>query len=319
MASPFQKWLTSDEPATDVYQVVSLARLHPAREEVRTAIRTSNRALHSYQQHSNPAILQRARQLQMLLAEAEQALASDAAWSNYETQVIDALLLEFQAKSGPVAANWQLENLRRWLEAVQEVHPSRTNEVIQHFKAEAHRTALAQPAPEPHDEAATQTAPSAKENAALPVPRRRRPNVADSSPEVLTAPIVAAEVQPAMPSAQAPAAQVPQLVVATTPAPLPNAILLHSKPTKQGHATQARQTRRQGAEPAAGEDHTVLWIVGAAIISGALILLLVGAIVATGSLLLGIKQRSPKPKPAERAKSAPKLEKVELGEENESR
>ena len=72
---------------SDFYELLGLCRFHPKRDEMLQMVRQTNRALHGYQHHPQKSILHRARELQLLLAEAEHVLSRDDSWHVFEEQL----------------------------------------------------------------------------------------------------------------------------------------------------------------------------------------------------------------------------------------
>jgi hypothetical protein len=124
-----RRWLDGDETPADFYELLGVQRFHPDRGELLQAIRKASRVLLLYQNHQGPELAQRARRLQMLLGEAEQALSEDDLWHPYEEGLLQQIRQQYGEGAGDDVSTWRPAYLRRWLEMVKNVHPNRLDEL----------------------------------------------------------------------------------------------------------------------------------------------------------------------------------------------
>jgi hypothetical protein len=114
----------------DFYQLLDCQRFHPNRNELIKAIRAANRFLHHFQNHDDKDVVQRARSLQMMVAEAEDVFSDPQRWSVYDEMLIQELRIEWDRRT---PGSWHREDLRRWLLTVQLVDPQRLDGLLEVF------------------------------------------------------------------------------------------------------------------------------------------------------------------------------------------
>lgn len=118
-----KKWLDRTDQPDSFYELLGVPMLFDDRAALQTAVRTATRFLHQYQHHKSPAVVQRARSLQLLCAAAGHTISDDARWRDYDTGLIRRLQESY------VTANPQVE-FRTWLESAGVV-PHRLDDIEQ--------------------------------------------------------------------------------------------------------------------------------------------------------------------------------------------
>lgn len=278
MESVLQKWLDSDASPADFYQLLGTQRFHPDKQHLLRSIRAANRVLHGFQNHPDPRTLQRARKLQMLLGQAEHTVSSDTTWQAYDDGLRLRLCEAYSATRSATAAGWRADEVRRWLNVAQDVHPSRLDRIVQAVMESAPIV------PEP-DSASEQSPPKTHQSRffAISEARPRSANLPAVNP-ALSSPTVSEATPPEAPSQSSAGQQTLLSSSQTIPPPRPG----NRSP---GLASQIsgspppRIPNRSGAFPTiepvrrrASSNQAVFWIVGSAVAS-ALVVGLIAAVV----------------------------------------
>lgn len=124
--------LESETPPGNFYELLDLAWFTNERELVLSAVRRATRFLHQYQNHKNPDIVQRARNLQLLCATAGHTFSDDQKWSAYDSALMTSLCDEFQASNSSV-------DPAIWLRERCQIVTHRIDEVVNFVRSSASR------------------------------------------------------------------------------------------------------------------------------------------------------------------------------------
>lgn len=135
MLLTLQRWLNTDDPPVDVYELLDQPRLCPA-GALMDAVRAANRELIDFQNHPDAAVVKRARRLQMLLGQTEHLLNDDALLAEFEAEFWLRIRQEFSANAGSQEA-WQPSAIRQWLRLVHNLSPGRLDEGVQQILRDA--------------------------------------------------------------------------------------------------------------------------------------------------------------------------------------
>lgn len=274
MESALQKWLDSDAPPADFYHLLGTQRFHPDRQHLLRVIRVANRLLHGFQNHPDPRKMQRARDLQMLLGQAEHTVSNDGAWHAYDDNLRQRLCDSFIASRLNATTPWRPEDVRRWLNVAQDVHPRWLDQMVQDIMT------LAPPVPEA-DRGDDHSAPKTHQSqffslsdarprsASLSTlnPAKPSPGPANRSPEVsspVTSGVAASPLDPPPKPAVDPPPKPPARPGQRPPTPSAPTLLAPPvlRPGTTGGFPTIEPVRRQSAS-----NQAVFWIVGSAVAS----------------------------------------------------
>lgn len=141
VSHPIVKWLDRQEPPTDFYELLGVARLDPDVEVLRSLVRQSSRALFPFQSHRDPQKAQRAIRLQLELGRAADILASPQKLAQFRGQLLERIRREWLEK--PSSQKQNDPALRKWLQDQHKLHVSVIDEAIQQLHAQPSPTASA--------------------------------------------------------------------------------------------------------------------------------------------------------------------------------
>ncbi len=135
MLLTLQRWLDTDDPPVDVYELLDQPRLCPP-GGLMDAVRAANRELIDFQNHSDAAVVKRARRLQMLLGQTEHLLNDDTLLAEFEAEFWQRIRQEFAANADSQEA-WQPSAIRQWLRLVHNLSPGRLDEGVNQILRDA--------------------------------------------------------------------------------------------------------------------------------------------------------------------------------------
>jgi serine/threonine protein kinase len=115
-------WLEKQQNPDSYYELLGYPCFSGDRDELLTAVRAATRFLHPYQNHKTPAVVRRARSLQLLCATAGHTFSDDDKWRAYDSQLTERLRDEYLAKAPE-------SDVRKWLRDVGNVAPNRIDDV----------------------------------------------------------------------------------------------------------------------------------------------------------------------------------------------
>ncbi len=171
-----REWLRNGTLPEDHYELLGQARCHPHRKDLFAAVRECNRVLHACQNHPEAQLAERARHLQMQVAEALHTFSNETLWSEYDGTLIGKWREQYARQVGRNRSLWRRQSLRPWLES-RRVHPARLEHVMARMVASDEREADQASPPEP------KAAPARSfRDIAFPA-ARETPPVADALPE----------------------------------------------------------------------------------------------------------------------------------------
>ena len=120
-------WLRADSSPGDYYELLGVPRFDPASVEILVAVRTANRQLWPYQNHTDPAVRSRALNLLRDLGRAEDVFSDAGKLSNYQRELAQSLFEEYREGPGRETGGM---GFRGWLTEVKGVHPDGLPAVI---------------------------------------------------------------------------------------------------------------------------------------------------------------------------------------------
>ena len=172
--SGLKEWLNREEAPSDFYQLVGRPRLCRNREQLVASLEEASEYLFQFQNHKEKEVRDRARVLHQKVAEARRTISDVSRWDRYDQDLIARLYRQFLDNPDFAGPNPKLDNLRRWLALVQNVEPSRIEELIADWTAERPQK---NPIATPQREMETQTHTAQAETeilAKVPSDRERR-------------------------------------------------------------------------------------------------------------------------------------------------
>ena len=137
MRDRLRKWVFNSNSPTDFYQLLGFPRFYSVREHLLKAAIDANRYLLGFQNHADPAVVARARELQMRVAQASGVFSDEAKWKAHDAALSAELRRLYAAEHGHDATHWRQPSLRRWLEVVHGVSPDRVEGLVHEFLAAA--------------------------------------------------------------------------------------------------------------------------------------------------------------------------------------
>lgn len=129
--SGLKQWLACEETPSDFYQLLGQPRLCRNRGELLACLEEAAEYLFQFQNHKDAAIRGRARVLSKQVAEARRTISDESLWEQYDQELISRLHRRFQGNADFRGPKLKLDNLRRWLEFVQQVAPDRIDGLVE--------------------------------------------------------------------------------------------------------------------------------------------------------------------------------------------
>jgi len=121
--SSFRDWLRADGEPTDVYHLLGRLRLDPDREGLIADVLAARDDLVPYRNHHHAPLARRAARLERLLRYAEEILADADRLQSYGEVLQQRLREAYSEAEARDEQPWTAEQLVRWLEREQWVHP----------------------------------------------------------------------------------------------------------------------------------------------------------------------------------------------------
>jgi len=121
--SSFRDWLRADGEPTDVYHLLGRLRFDPDREGLVADVLAARDALVPYQNHHHAPLARRAERLERLLRYAQEILADADRLQSYGEVLQQRLREAYSEAEARDEQPWTAEQLVRWLEREQWVHP----------------------------------------------------------------------------------------------------------------------------------------------------------------------------------------------------
>jgi len=147
--SGLKQWLACEETPSDFYQLLGQPRLSRNRDKLLDCLEEAAEYLFQFQHHKDEAVRGRALALSKQVAEARRTISDETRWKQYDRDVISCLHRRFQENADFRGPKLKLDNLRRWLEFVQQVAPDRIDGLVEDWTTgQAQKASSAQSAPE---------------------------------------------------------------------------------------------------------------------------------------------------------------------------
>lgn len=125
-----RSWLECDCTPGNYYELLGEPLFTDRREVLLSALHSTTKRLHQYQNHKLAKVVEQARSLELLCAKAARTFSNDDAWQAYDQALLERLRREYETLSSRSAASQPMPELRQWLVESHEVVGHRLEEIV---------------------------------------------------------------------------------------------------------------------------------------------------------------------------------------------
>ena len=118
-----KSWLERGDNPGSFYELLDFPCFADDRNALLSEVRAATKYYHQHQNHKTPAVVQRARSLQLLCASASHTVSDDEKWRAYDLKLMTRLQDEFLALKTP-------PEIRDWLREHGRVAPHRIEDLV---------------------------------------------------------------------------------------------------------------------------------------------------------------------------------------------